>query len=421
MYQLYKTHKHTISLSLHSQEYDWNQQTQSTILSSFFWGYVITQIPAGQIAERFGPKMIIFFAMLISSLLTMVTPLCASYGGWQLLCAVRVAEGLCQGVLFPSSHALLSKWAPASERGQLTTYCYSGSQFGTVLMLAVSGVLASSSLGWPSVFYLPGGIGCAWAALWLMWGSNAPSECAGISSEERAFIEESNGARNKKDKLEKCSGDGGVSPSRVVTPWRSIFTSLPFWSLILVHAGHNWGYWTLLTKIPVYMKFILKLDLKSNALLSSLPYLAMLIMCFVFSWLADVLMRRDVVPLRISRKVFNSIGEWWWGMREHRVAHANAHLLRYIGHWVPMVALIGLGYVAPDNHWMAILLLTIAVGINAATYLGFQVSVCRIIIFVSYHIAFTFANMSRLPFTDQSHRSGAQLRGHIDGHHQLCG
>lgn len=45
-----------------------------------------------------------------------------------------------------------------------------------------------------------------------------------------------------------------------------------------------------------------------------------------------------------------------------------------LGHWGPMAALIALGYVAPDNHWLAILLLTIAVGINAATYLGFQVS-----------------------------------------------
>lgn len=69
-----------------SQEYDWNQQTQSTILSSFFWGYVFTQVPAGQLAERFGPKMIIFFAMLISSILTMLTPICASMGGWQVNC-----------------------------------------------------------------------------------------------------------------------------------------------------------------------------------------------------------------------------------------------------------------------------------------------------------------------------------------------
>lgn len=37
-----------------------------------------------------------------------------------------------------------------------------------------------------------------------------------------------------------------------------------------------------------------------------------------------------------------------------------------------MVALIGLGYVQAEQHWLAVLLLCIAVGSNAATYLGFQ-------------------------------------------------
>lgn len=39
-----------------------------------------------------------------------------------------------------------------------------------------------------------------------------------------------------------------------------------------------------------------------------------------------------------------------------------------------MVALIGMGYVHSDQKYMAIGLLTLAVGSNAATYLGFQVN-----------------------------------------------
>lgn len=70
----------------------------------------------------------------------------------------------------------------------------------------------------------------------------------------------------------------------------------------------------------------------------------------MFSWIADKLIQKDVVPLKHSRKLFNSIG-----------------------HWVPMIALIGLGYVGNHEHVLAIGLLTVAVGSNAATYLGFQV------------------------------------------------
>lgn len=45
-----------------------------------------------------------------------------------------------------------------------------------------------------------------------------------------------------------------------------------------------------------------------------------------------------------------------------------------IGHWVPMCALIALGFVTASEKDLAIFLLVVAVGINSATYLGFQVS-----------------------------------------------
>lgn len=197
-------------------------------------------------------------------MLTIITPICASFGGWKLLCAIRVMEGLCQGVLFPSSHTLLSKWAPASERAKLGTYCYSGSQFGTVIMLSCSGVLASSFLGWPSIFYLSGAAAAAWSILWFFFGSNSPAEYKSISQEERDFIESSMGDRPTM----AATANGDAAATNIVrqrrrTPWRQMLTSVPFISLIIVHGGQNWGYWTLLTKIPVYMKYILGFDIKT--------------------------------------------------------------------------------------------------------------------------------------------------------------
>uniref|UniRef100_A0A1B0D2B1 Major facilitator superfamily (MFS) profile domain-containing protein n=1 Tax=Phlebotomus papatasi TaxID=29031 RepID=A0A1B0D2B1_PHLPP len=107
-------------------EYDWDEKTQSVILSSFFWGYIVTQVPAGKLAQTYGAKIMLIFAMAICSALNILTPFGASYGGWKVVCASRVLQGLCQGFIFPSTHTLLSKWAPVSERGKLSTYCYSG-------------------------------------------------------------------------------------------------------------------------------------------------------------------------------------------------------------------------------------------------------------------------------------------------------
>ncbi|XP_036331387.1 putative inorganic phosphate cotransporter isoform X2 [Rhagoletis pomonella] len=322
------------------EEFSWNEKTKSVLLSSFFWGYIITQVPGGALARKFGGKTTLLFGVLICSILAVLTPIFARIGDWQLVCALRVAQGLCQGMVFPSTHTLLSQWAPIEDRGHFTTYCYSGAQFGTVVMIATSGVLASSSMGWPSIYYFSGGIGIVWAVIWFFWGAGSPADSKLISPEEKKFIEQSIG---------NSSSDDHSVPASV--PWLKFFASPAFLVLILVHSTHNWGFWTLLTEIPTYMKNVFGMDIKHNALLSALPYLAMFIMCFVFSAISSVLDRNQCIPLSISRKLFNSIG-----------------------HWIPMISLIGLGYVSADQTSLAIGLLTITVGINASTYLGFQVN-----------------------------------------------
>lgn len=108
------------------EEFAWNEQTQSTVLSSFFLGYVFTQVPAGKLAQRYGAKMLLAISMAICGLLNLLTPYGARFGDYKCVIALRVLQGLCQGFIFPSTHTLLSKWAPVEERGKLSTYCYSG-------------------------------------------------------------------------------------------------------------------------------------------------------------------------------------------------------------------------------------------------------------------------------------------------------
>ncbi|XP_055921952.1 putative inorganic phosphate cotransporter [Eupeodes corollae] len=322
-------------------EYKWEERARSVILSSFFWGYVCTQIPAGQLAQRFGAKLVVFWGLTICSVLAILTPVCAQIGGSPLVITLRVIQGLCQGTVFPSTHTLVAKWAPLSERGRLGTLSYSGAQLGTALMLCVSGELASSTMGWPSIFYFSGGIGCVWAVLWFFFASSSPSENRFISEEEKNYIE-----------WKPTDTDGEVkTPQKLSTPWISIFTSLPFLVLLCSHCANNWGFWTLLTEMPTYMKNILELDIKKNAVLSSLPYWGMFAMCYVFVFIAELLNKYPCMSLAFSRKFFNSIGLW-----------------------VPMVGLIGMGYMSRDNVNLAVVLLTLTVGMNAACYLGFQMN-----------------------------------------------
>lgn len=59
------------------------------------------------------------------------------------------------------------------------------------------------------------------------------------------------------------------------------------------------------------------------------------------------------------------------------------YLFISLGHWIPMCALIALGYVTANEKDLAIILLVVAIGINAATYLGFQVSCPNLLLTLS--------------------------------------
>lgn len=219
---------------------------QGLILSSFFWGYLISQVPAGYLAHLFGAKFLLLIASIACSLLTMLVPLAASLG-WKVLLANRVTQGFFQGCFYPCIHTLLSKWTHPTERGSLAALTFSGAQVGTFLMLGASGELASTSMGWPSIFYASGAVTLLWSLLWFIYGASSPADCKRISIEERLFVE---------------SASATTSHRTLSVPWTEIATSRPVWALLFAHTAECWGFWTLLTETPTYLKQIFHFNIK---------------------------------------------------------------------------------------------------------------------------------------------------------------
>lgn len=312
-------------------KFDWSMQTQSVMMSSFFWGYIVLQVPAGELAHRVGGKALLAAAVALNSALVLLIPKCAYYGGWQLICFCRVLQGLAQGVIFPSIHNLLGKWVPVEEKSRLGQFAYAGPQLGTALQLITAGYIADR-WGWPMIFYSVGFLGVLWTIVYVYLGAASPQDSEYISAEERNYIHSSTG-----------TGDGHQI---LKTPWRSILTSKPFLALTLAHCGQNWGFWTLLAEIPSYLKLVLGVDIRSNGVLSALPYLSMYLLSFVFAITLDHCLRRQWLSLSASRKLSNSIG--FYGAA---------------------AALIGLSCVS-TNVAGAVTLLVAAVGINAGHITG---------------------------------------------------
>ena len=63
------------------------------LLGSFFYGYIVTQIPGGWMAPKFGAAKLFGLGILATSLLTLITPLIARAGLYPLI-ATQTLQGL---------------------------------------------------------------------------------------------------------------------------------------------------------------------------------------------------------------------------------------------------------------------------------------------------------------------------------------
>lgn len=78
-------------------KFKWNTVEQNLILGSFFWGYVLTELPGGRLAELIGGHRVFGHSMLWSSVLTIFTPM-ASYIDYKAIVMVRALLGFMLGM-----------------------------------------------------------------------------------------------------------------------------------------------------------------------------------------------------------------------------------------------------------------------------------------------------------------------------------
>ncbi|CAG9857083.1 unnamed protein product [Phyllotreta striolata] len=324
----------TASINPDVPTYDWSDK--SVILSAFFWGYILPQLGAGWLAARYGPKWFLVASMSTCSIMGLFLPTMAARFGSKGVMASRAIQGFSQGFIFPSVHHLLAKWVPPSERSRLGTFVYAAGSCGTVASMLLTGLIASSRYGWPMVFYSFSAAGLGWCLVFARRGCDEPARHPRITDDERFYIESDLGCAD-------------ATPKN--TPWSKLLTSAPVWAIFVTQCGHNWGFWTLLTEIPAYMGHVMEFDIKSNSVLSALPYFTLWITSFIFSLIADTLINKSILSIGASRKVFNTIGLT-----------------------IPAIALVLLGNTADYEHTRAVVLLVIAVGINSAIFSGFNIN-----------------------------------------------
>jgi len=267
----------------------WSPDKQGLALSSFFIGYIATQVLGGRLADKHGGKAVLGIGVLVWSAATLLTPPAVA-AGFAVLIAVRILMGVGEGVAFPAVYSLYGRWVPKTEKARAIGLTYAAIPLGSVLALLITPTIVVR-FGWEWAFYSFGLLGVAWFAVWQPLVTSHPAEHPTISDAERELIT-----------ADMVPTDAHESP-----PWRGLLSSSAVWAIIVAHFCANWGTYVLLAWLPTYVNRGLGVDFGAIGLLSAIPYAVAFIAFSLTGALADRLLNSGWKPTRV-RKVMQTIG-----------------------------------------------------------------------------------------------------------------
>ena len=177
-------------------ELNWCETQKGLVLSSFYWGYALGQLPASYFALLNGAKFIFGMSVLIPSVLTLLFPLAAEKS-FELALLVRMSIGLVEACCFPAVFHFFPHWIPEQDKTIMVPFILSGVYMGEIIAFFFSGLIIEQShvvqgyelLGWRGAFYVFGLIGVCWCPLWLMYAHERPEDHPLIAPEELEYIQ----------------------------------------------------------------------------------------------------------------------------------------------------------------------------------------------------------------------------------------
>lgn len=282
----------SIAFTAMAKEAGLDESVKGTVLSAFYWGYALSQIPGGWAAQLYGGRLMLIFCFASWSAVSILTPTSAkSVLG---IVIARVSIGIAQGFLIPAVHTVLSQWIPPHERARATSLTTSGMYLGSATAMLVLPAVASS-FGAASLLKVVGGLGIAWLAMWMYVGREIPHR--------ETVIPLSN-----VDSKGHGHGMGKAKGRPAATPLAKMMSSPAVWAIVINNFSFHYAFYVIMNWLPTYFNNVLKTDLTALGGAKTVPYLVMFLMSNVGGWAGDWFIHRRHYSTGAGRKAVNTIG-----------------------------------------------------------------------------------------------------------------
>lgn len=276
----------SIAMPFITQEYHLTPSEKGMIFSSFFIGYALFCFVGGYLADRYGPKRVLTYAMSGWSILCGLTALAFNF--WSLL-IVRALFGVGEGPVSTTANKTVNNWFPIKERARAIGINQAGGPLGGALAGPIVGFLALW-LGWRAAFIVMAVMGLIWAVCWFRMATSTPQEHPKVSAEEIALI------NAERDVPVMTAAEAPRTPVLEIIMQRSVLVTGV--SLFC----YNYILYFFMTWFPSYLIDAKGIDLKSMSIVTSLPWLVGTVGFLCGGVLIDYIYKRTGKQL-FSRKV----------------------------------------------------------------------------------------------------------------------
>jgi ACS family hexuronate transporter-like MFS transporter len=245
------------------------------LLVNVFTACYATMYPvAGWLVDRFGARLLMLAGILGWSAACLGAGLSSTF---RQLTLFRGALGLFEPIAFPAQLRVVTVWFPGTLRGTANSLCVAGSSIGAIIAPPLVAWI-TLRYGWHAAFIIPGSIGLAIAALWLLIYRDPPIR---IAEKTTGRAPDVLGAAFKWSQLWKTRSLWGILLCR--------FVSDPVWYFCL--------FW-----LPGYLQEQTGLTLEQLGMVGWIPFLAADLGGVGSAAWSDFMVKRGVTPLR-ARKV----------------------------------------------------------------------------------------------------------------------
>jgi len=251
------------------------------VFTAFLVGYAGLQIPAGVLARRLGPRRTLGLLGVWNPIFIVLIALIPRGIGnpLVLLILLRFFLGAGEATMYPATSQFVERWFPVSERGKANGLIFAGIGLAGLTPPLMTAIILR--YGWRASFCFGAAVGALAGLVWFLAARDTPEEHKWVGDAEQELIV----SRRRVSKV--VQEDDVTHYGRHKIPWLQIFSSKAVLAITLSYFAFGYVAWMFYTWFYIYMAQVRGLNLKTSALYSMLPFLAMTAGCLLGGALSD--------------------------------------------------------------------------------------------------------------------------------------